>query len=102
MTRKLRLTYFCNPWVNVICKKTDCYMHGGECHKTTDLRFAARTPAKSGKWVNGFCTFCGHEAITEWNETGGEYAFTKFCSNCGAVMEREVIEDGKITIMEWE
>jgi len=43
---------------------------------------------KTGKWnKDGFCTVCGKEAITEWNDCGGETAFTKFCPNCGARME---------------
>lgn len=41
-----------------------------------------------GKWENGFCSLCGEEAITEWNETGGEVIYTNFCPNCGAKMER--------------
>lgn len=43
---------------------------------------------KTGKWaMDGFCTVCGEEAITEWNDCGGELAFTKYCPNCGARME---------------
>ena len=42
---------------------------------------------RHGKWDNGFCSMCGEEALTEWNDTGGEYAFTKFCPNCGAKMD---------------
>ena len=44
-------------------------------------------PVKRGRWDNWFCSVCGAEALTEWNDTGGEYAFTKFCPNCGAKME---------------
>jgi len=47
-----------------------------------------KTERKTGKWnKDGFCTVCGKEAITEWNDCGGELAFTKFCPNCGARME---------------
>ncbi len=42
---------------------------------------------RNGWWSNGFCSVCGEEALTEWNDTGGEYAFTKFCPNCGAKMD---------------
>lgn len=42
---------------------------------------------RHGRWNNGFCSVCGAEALTEWNDTGGEYAFTTFCPNCGARME---------------
>lgn len=42
---------------------------------------------RRGRWDNGFCSMCGEEALTEWNDTGGEYAFTKFCPNCGAKMD---------------
>ncbi len=42
---------------------------------------------RRGRWDNGFCSVCGEEALTEWNDTGGEYAFTTFCPNCGAKME---------------
>lgn len=41
---------------------------------------------RRGRWNNGFCSVCGTEALTEWNDTGGEYAFTTFCPNCGAKM----------------
>lgn len=44
---------------------------------------------RHGRWDNGFCSVCGAEALTEWNDTGGEYAFTKFCPNCGAKMDGE-------------
>ena len=44
---------------------------------------------RRGRWVNAFCSVCGEEALTEWNDTGGEYAFTAFCPNCGARMEGE-------------
>lgn len=44
---------------------------------------------RRGRWDNGFCSVCGEEALTEWNDTGGEYAFTKFCPNCGAKMDGE-------------
>ena len=43
-------------------------------------------PERRGRWDNGFCSVCGAEALTEWNDTGGEYAFTTFCPNCGAQM----------------
>jgi len=47
-----------------------------------------KTERKTGKWnKDGFCTVCRKEAITEWNDCGGETAFTKFCPNCGARME---------------
>lgn len=42
-----------------------------------------------GKWENGFCSVCGEEAITEWNETGGELIESNFCPHCGAKMDKE-------------
>ena len=42
-----------------------------------------------GKWENGFCSICGEEAITEWNETGGELIESNFCPNCGADMRKK-------------
>lgn len=42
---------------------------------------------RRGRWDNGFCSVCGAEALTEWNDTGGEYAFTKYCPNCGTKMD---------------
>lgn len=42
---------------------------------------------KKGKWIDGFCSECHQEAITEWNDRGGEYAFTRYCPNCGARMK---------------
>lgn len=44
---------------------------------------------RHGRWDNGFCSVCGAEALTEWNDTGGEYAFTTFCPYCGAKMDGE-------------
>lgn len=41
---------------------------------------------KTGQWVNGFCSICGKEAVTEWNENGGERLETDFCPFCGADM----------------
>lgn len=42
-----------------------------------------------GKWNGSRCSICGKEAITEWNEIGGEHVFTSFCPNCGADMRGE-------------
>ena len=42
---------------------------------------------KVGKWIDGFCSECGEEAVTEWNDCGGELLLTRFCPNCGAKME---------------
>lgn len=50
-------------------------------------------PVRHGRWLI--------KAI-KWNETGGEYEYTKYCPYCGAVMEREVVEDGEVKRMEWE
>lgn len=44
-------------------------------------------PVKRGKWEGVFCSVCGEEAITEWNDTGGEHIFSPYCPNCGAKME---------------
>ena len=41
---------------------------------------------ETARWENGFCTRCGTEAITEWNETGGEHVYTNYCPYCGALM----------------
>lgn len=41
---------------------------------------------KKGKWINGFCSECGEEAVTEWNDCGGELLLTRFCPECGADM----------------
>lgn len=38
------------------------------------------------EWIDGFCSFCGKEAITKWTETGGEVVYTNFCPNCGSDM----------------
>lgn len=94
--------YFCSPLLNKACDKTGCCISGGDCFLTTKVRYAAKAPVRAGMWVNGFCTFCGEEAITEWNETGGEYVYTKFCPHCGAVMEREVVEGRERIRMEWD
>lgn len=49
---------------------------------------------KKGKWSKyGFCSVCGEECITEWNETGGKNVLTPFCPNCGAQMERSEESD---------
>lgn len=47
---------------------------------------------KKGKWEDVFCSVCGEEAITEWNDTGGEHIFSPYCPNCGAKMERSADE----------
>ena len=47
---------------------------------------------RRGRWNNGFCSVCGEEALTEWNDTGGEYAFTTFCPNCGAKMNSSTVK----------
>lgn len=47
---------------------------------------------RHGRWDNGFCSVCGAEALTEWNDTGGEYAFTTFCPNCGAKMNSSAVK----------
>lgn len=50
---------------------------------------ALQAEPKHGKWIGAFCSECGEEAITEWNETGGEMIYTSFCPNCGAKMDKE-------------
>lgn len=43
-----------------------------------------------GHWAEDcFCSECGAEAITEWNETGGAWVMTPFCPFCGAEMEMD-------------
>lgn len=44
---------------------------------------------KEGHWIGHFCSECGEEAITEWNETGGELCLSNYCPNCGARMKSE-------------
>ena len=44
-------------------------------------------PVRHGRWKDGFCSECKAEAITEWNEHGGEYALTPWCPHCGAKMK---------------
>ena len=87
--------YFCSPLLNKSCSKEGCCINGGDCFLTTKVRFAVKAPVRAGMWVNGFSTFCGEEAITEWNETGGEHVYTNFCPNCGAHMDREVLKAWK-------
>lgn len=53
-----------------------------------EVQFAQKE-RKKGKWIDGFCSECHEEAITEWNECGGEYALTRYCPNCGAEMRGE-------------
>lgn len=45
--------------------------------------------AKHARWANGFCTNCGEEAITEWDEYGGEHCLSRHCPHCGAQMDKE-------------
>ena len=46
-------------------------------------------PVRRGRWMGVFCSLCGEEALTEWNECGGEYLFSKYCPYCGAKMDKE-------------
>lgn len=47
-------------------------------------------PVKRGRWdEDGFCTNCGKEALTEWNDCGGELALSPYCPHCGAKMDLE-------------
>lgn len=55
----------------------------------TDYFDGIPSAERRGRWDNGFCSVCGAEALTEWNDTGGEYAFTTCCPNCGARMDEE-------------
>lgn len=51
-------------------------------------------PTKHGYWKKDerykfdvyVCSECESQAITEWNECGGEYALTSYCPHCGAKM----------------
>lgn len=54
-----------------------------------DMAIEALSAQKEGRWINVFCSECGHEAITEWNDCGGEMLLSNFCPNCGADMRRE-------------
>lgn len=48
-------------------------------------------PVRHGRWIEGtlssrlICSECGHEAI--YNENANEPYFTKFCPECGAMMD---------------
>lgn len=46
-------------------------------------------PIVHGLWKNGFCSVCGEEAITEWNECGGKPVYSNYCPYCGATMDLE-------------
>lgn len=42
---KARLeTYSCNISKNIECNKRYCICHNGECKRTTDFKYAKRTP----------------------------------------------------------
>lgn len=47
---------------------------------------------KHARWEDGRCTSCGEEAVTEWNEGGGEQLLTRYCPSCGADMRTERTE----------
>ena len=70
---------------------TDEYAVGERAQWEKDVKALNSLPSaeRHGRWNNGFCSVCGEEALTEWNDTGGEYAFTKFCPHCGAKMDLE-------------
>ena len=34
--------YFCAPWKNKACKKTACFLNGGECLLTRHIEYAMR------------------------------------------------------------
>lgn len=71
------------------------YMLIGYNHALSDMRAILKSlpsAERRGRWDNGFCSVCGEEALTEWNDTGGEYAFTTFCPNCGAKMDSSAVK----------
>lgn len=48
--------YQCDPDKNITCRKTACYLWGGECRKTTNpacrMRFAKiKRPLKKWGWI---------------------------------------------------
>ena len=100
MSRNNLELYLCNPVLNKECRKEFCYMNGGECTATRSSDFAVREPMRTGKWVNGHCTFCGSEAIWEAGYPE-EQIFTPRCPRCGAHMEREIIQEGQIIRADW-
>ena len=53
--------------------------------KLRDGKVSTKT-APAGYWRGPFCSACGSEAITEWNDTGGEYVFSEYCPKCGTRM----------------
>lgn len=77
------------------CEKT---VAGSVCHDCSIMKAKSEfqalpaadvRPVVRGKWIDGFCSACHTEAITEWNDVGGEYALSNFCPNCGADMREE-------------
>ena len=61
-----------------------CAVNGKIITRSSD--FAILEPMRTGKWVNGHCTFCGSEAIWEAGYPE-EQIFTPRCPRCGAKME---------------
>lgn len=39
-------TYLCDAEKNINCKKKNCYLNGGPCMKTIDVRFAKKKDCK--------------------------------------------------------
>lgn len=35
------VAYRCNPELNTECRKTGCFINGGECHATVEKKYAA-------------------------------------------------------------
>lgn len=38
----MKIVYACDPAKAVNCRKTICFLHGGECHRTLDASIAAQ------------------------------------------------------------
>lgn len=83
--------YACAVGRNEECDKSGCFINGGDCFSTRNYNYALVEPIRIGQWINDYCSFCGQEAITEWNDTGGEHIYTPRCPWCGAHMEKETV-----------
>lgn len=37
----MKVLYNCDPAKNIDCRKNECFINGGQCHKTTHREFAS-------------------------------------------------------------
>ena len=63
------------------------YIHYDDVVKCIKGMPKAEQEPQTWHWINGFCSKCGKEAITEWNDTGGELCLSDYCPHCGAKMD---------------